>query len=52
MKTIHLNSGDTKDEVSNIYDMAGNLLEWTTEYSMNTYINSYRSPCVDRGGNY
>ena len=35
------------DKQCNIYDMAGNCLEWTTE----TYSNSY-SPCVYRGGYY
>ena len=33
--------------VSNIYDMGGNLIEYTTE----EYTNKY-GPCVNRGGNY
>ena len=35
------------DKQCNIFDMAGNCWEWTTE----TYSNSNR-PCVSRGGNY
>ena len=35
------------DKQCNIFDMAGNCLEWTTE----TYSNSY-GPCVGRGGIY
>ena len=35
------------DKQCNIFDMAGNCLEWTTE----TYSSSYR-PCVYRGGSY
>ena len=31
----------------NIYDLAGNVSEWTLEYSNNT-----KSPCAQRGGNY
>ena len=31
----------------NIYDLAGNLYEWTLEKSTNPY-----GPCADRGGNY
>ncbi len=31
----------------NIYDLAGNVFEWTLEYSTFTY-----SPCASRGGNY
>ena len=30
------NTGKTGDKVCNIFDMAANLLEWTTEYSTNT----------------
>ena len=41
-------NGATKTDVQcNIYDMAGNCFEWTTE----TYSDS-SIPCVDRGGNY
>ena len=39
-------NGEGKNDVQcNIYDMAGNCLEWTTE----TY-DSQESPCVHRGG--
>ena len=44
------NSSDytgTRDTVCNVYDMASNVLEWTTE----TSDYSYR-PCVTRGGSY
>lgn len=51
--TTLLNTGKTGDVVCNIFDMAGNLVEWTTEYS------SYRNPepvytvsGVIRGGVY
>ena len=48
-----LNTGETRDKVCNIYDMAGNLVEWITEYS--SYTNSspvYTSSGVIRGGVY
>ena len=46
-----MNTGETGDKVCNIFDMAANLLEWTTEYSTNT--NSSRAyPCIVRGGGY
>ena len=44
------NSSDytgTRDTVCNVYDMASNIWEWTTETS-----NGSGHPCVDRGGNY
>ena len=44
------NSSDytgTRDTVCNVYDMASNVLEWTTETS---YYSNY--PCVLRGGSY
>jgi formylglycine-generating enzyme required for sulfatase activity len=45
------NTGETGDKICNIFDMAANLLEWTTEYSTNT--NSSRAyPCIVRGGGY
>ena len=34
-----------KNKVMNIYDIAGNVDEWTLEKNSNTY-----SPCADRGG--
>ena len=40
-------TGLSGDVQLNIYDMAGNVYEWTTE----TYSYSY-GPCVCRGGNY
>ena len=42
------NSSDytgTRDTVCNVYDMASNVIEWTTETSSNSYY-----PCVHRGG--
>ena len=39
--------GTNKDVRCNIYDMAGNTLEWTTETYSNTSL-----PCVLRGGTY
>ena len=43
----NLDEGDIAQDIRcNIYDMAGNIYEWTTEtYSITNY------PCVDRGGN-
>ncbi len=42
--------GSNFDERCNVYDMAGNCYEWTTETS--SYAGSIPdSPCVDRGGN-
>ena len=38
---------DANDNYSNIHDLLGNCLEWTTEYSSSS---SY--PCVNRGGFY
>ena len=44
----NVDSGDeSKDVRCNIYDMAGNTMEFTTE----TYSNTYY-PCVSRGGYY
>ena len=42
-----LNSTKTADEQCNIYDMAGNVSEWTTETARH-----YDIPCVNRGGIY
>ena len=39
-------TGTTNDNPCNIFDMASNVMEWTTE----TYSGS-SGPCVDRGGN-
>ena len=44
------NSSDytgTSDDVCNVYDMASNVIEWTTETS-----NRSNYPCVSRGGYY
>ena len=43
------NTGSTEDEKCKIFDMAGNLYEWTTEYSTYTY-SSDAYPCTGRGG--
>ena len=45
------NTGETGDKVCNIFDMAANLLEWTTEYSI-TAGSSGAGPCTARGGGY
>ena len=47
--TTLLNTGSTGDEKCKIFDMAGNEVEWTTEYSTFMY-SSYAYPCVYRGG--
>ena len=41
------NTQEVKDLQCNIYDMAGNVLEWTTETSSYQYL-----PCVLRGGSF
>ena len=38
---------DANDNYSNIHDLLGNCLEWTTEYYSYSFI-----PCVNRGGYY
>ena len=45
------NTGSTGDEKCKIFDMAGNEIEWTTEYSTYTY-SSDAYPCTIRGGSY
>ena len=45
------NTGSTGDEKCHIFDMAGNVVEWTTEYSTYTF-SGYNFPCVIRGGLY
>ena len=42
-----LQTGTTNDKQCNIFDMASNLREWSTESSSN-----YGAPCVMRGGRY
>ena len=46
------NTGKTGDKVCNIFDMAANITEWTTEYS--TYTDSIDAsfPCTFRGSAY
>ena len=44
-------TGKTGDVACNIYDMAANTQEWTTEYSTYT-ISSTAYPCGSRGGYY
>ena len=46
-----MNTGATGDEVCNIFDMAANVKEWTTEYSTSTH-SSTAYPCSSRGGMY
>ena len=41
------NTQNTKDVQCNVYDMASNVYEWSTETS-----NYSNKPCVPRGGNY
>ena len=42
-------TGKNNDKYCNIWDMSGNALEWTTEYST-TSSSSFFYPCVYRGG--
>ena len=49
--TSLMNTGETGDKVCNIFDMAANVGEWTTEYSTST-VSSSAFPCTYRGGNY
>ena len=43
------NTGTTGDKVCNIYDIASNCSEWSTEYS-NSKSSGSAYPCVNRGG--
>ena len=45
------NTGATGDEKCKIFDMAGNEIEWTTEYSTNA-AGSIAYPCVSGGGGF
>ena len=45
------NTGATGDQKCKIFDMAGNTMEWTTEYSSYAY-SSNAYPCVGRRGSY
>ena len=45
---VLLATGTTeRNSILNIYDLAGNVMEWTLEYTHETY-----NPCKPRGGNY
>ena len=47
------NTGKTGDKVCNIFDMAANIIEWTTEYSAYTNsIDGVSFPCTFRGSGY
>ena len=49
------NNQTAKDVQCNIYDMAGNVYEWTTEtsnYSVHDSWGDHFSPCIYRGGCY
>ena len=47
--TSFANTGINNDRYCNIWNMSGNVYEWTTEYS--TYsVNRHFYPCVIRGG--
>ena len=41
-------TGTINDKQCNVYDMAGNILEWTTETS--SMSGNFDYPCVYRGG--
>ena len=45
-------SSDERDEQCNIFDMAGNVCEWTTEYSSYVNTKGKSCPCVSRGGDF
>lgn len=49
--TTLMNTGATGDQKCKIFDMAGNTIEWTTEYSSLTD-RSDAYPCVGRGGSF
>lgn len=51
-KNTHQSLGKTGVEcVKNIYDLSGNVAEWTTEYSSNAFYEHYED-CVIRGGSF
>ena len=43
--TNNLSDGSKQDVICNVYDMASNCFEWTTETSSTSYL-----PCTNRGG--
>ena len=47
--TSFAKTGINTDKYCNIWDMSGNVYEWTTEYSTDP-ADSYSGPCVRRGG--
>ncbi len=47
LATTGTNNQTTKDVQCNVYDMASNVFEWTTETSSDSF-----GPCVFRGGRY
>lgn len=51
VNTSYANKGTDVDKERNIYDMASNCMEWSTETSTSTYSN-YNLPCTVRGGGY
>ena len=51
VNTSLLNTGMSGDKVCNIYDMASNCYEWSTERSR-IAVSNYAGPCVPRGGYY
>lgn len=52
ISTVLQNTGSTIDKACNIYDMCGNLREWTTESTGPKTENNNISGSVARGGNY
>ena len=49
--TSYANAGKNNDKYCNIWDMSGNAIEWTTEYSTLS-VRNYFHTCVTRGGCY
>ena len=47
--TSRANTGKNPDKYCNIWDMSGNVYEWTTEYTTYSNGNNFY-PCVVRGG--
>ena len=51
LNTSFSSTGTTNDNPCNIFDMASNVMEWTTETSSNASSGSFYC-CVHRGGDY
>ena len=49
--TSFANTGKNNDKYCNIWDMSGNAIEWTTEYSTGSRSSGF-VPCAYRGGFY